>query len=80
MNVRADKCQLSIKGAERKVFPPRIVGDTFTNSNKGGSSSVAKWNVFSQCLAFYEAVKSTLLISEKCWKVLLKSFVQCPFI
>ena len=28
MNVRADKYQLSIKDAERKVFPPRVVRGT----------------------------------------------------
>lgn len=68
MKVGSDKCRLSIKSEERKVFPPRVLKGTLSQTeHKGNSSSAAaKWNVFSQRLAFCKAVKSaSLLTSEK---------------
>lgn len=80
MNVSSDKCQLSIKRGERKVFPPKVVKGTPSQTEpKVNSSSAAKWTVFSQCLSFCKAIPSaSLLKSRTCWKELLKSFAQCP--
>ena len=53
-------------------------GDTITN--RGTKVAWQNGTYSARGLAFCAAVKSTLLTSEKCWKVLLKSFVQCPLI
>ena len=57
MNVSSDKYQLSIKSEERKVFPPKVVKGTLSQTeHKGNSNSAAKWTQFSQCLTFCKAI------------------------
>lgn len=80
MNVSSNKCQLSIKSEERKVFSPKVVDGTPSRTeNKGNINAAAKWTVVHQCLSFCKATPSASLLKlGTCWKGLLKSLVHVP--